>query len=211
MVKAGILTEITPNMETLERLNSFVAVKKPNGNLRVCLNPTDLNNLIIRPVCNMHTLEDIIDLLKDATHFAVFNSTKSFFHVPLDDPSKQLMAMLTPIGILLYNVLAMGFSNATDILKHGIRQIVQGLKGVINIADDVPVFGRCKEEFQQNVLHFLDHCVQHDLHLNSDKIKIDVDGVPFFGQILTKDGLQIDEKKWEVIQHWPIPEAIFLR
>ena len=64
-------------------------VKKPNGNLTVCLDSTDLNKHIIRPVCNMYTLEDIIDKLKDATHFAIFDSTKSFFHVPLDDASEK--------------------------------------------------------------------------------------------------------------------------
>ena len=55
MVKAGILTEVIPEMSTPEWLNSFVIVKKPNGNLRVCLDPTDLNKHIIRPICNMRT------------------------------------------------------------------------------------------------------------------------------------------------------------
>ena len=64
MVKAGILTEVTPEMSTPEWLNSFVIVKKPNGNLRVCLDPTDLNKHIIHPICNMRTLEEIIDMLK---------------------------------------------------------------------------------------------------------------------------------------------------
>ena len=49
----------------------------------------------------MKTLEDIIDMLKGSMYFAVFDSTKSFFHVPLDRESKQLTAMLTPIGIYL--------------------------------------------------------------------------------------------------------------
>ena len=35
MVKAGIPTEVTPEMPTPEWLNRFVIVKKPNGNLRV--------------------------------------------------------------------------------------------------------------------------------------------------------------------------------
>ena len=84
IVKAGILTKVTPEMYTTEWLNSFVIVKKPNGNLRVCLDPTDLNEHIIRPICNMRTLEEIIDMLKGSMYFAVFDSTKSFFHVPLD-------------------------------------------------------------------------------------------------------------------------------
>ena len=47
MVDSGILIKLTPGMPTPEWLNSFVIVKKPNGNLRVCLDPTDLNKSII--------------------------------------------------------------------------------------------------------------------------------------------------------------------
>ena len=79
-------------------------------------------------------------MLKGSMYFAVFNSTKSFFHVPLDHESKQLTVMLTPIGIYLYNVPTMGLSNATDIFEKCMRNIVDRLKGVVNIADDFLVF-----------------------------------------------------------------------
>ena len=115
MVDQGIITGVTQSMEMPEWLNTLVVAKKPNGDLRVCLDPADLNKHIIHPVCNMYTLEDVINKLKDATHFAVFDSTKSFFHIPLDEASKQLTAMLTLIGIYIYNMLAMGLLNATDI------------------------------------------------------------------------------------------------
>ena len=60
--------------------------------------------------------------------------------MPLDCESKQLMAMLTPIGIYLYNVLTIGLSNATDIFEKCMQNIVDGLEGVVNIANDVLVF-----------------------------------------------------------------------
>ena len=101
------------NVNMLEWLNSFVVVKKPNGKLCICLDPMDLNRYIVRLVCNVRTLDEIIALLKDAVHFAVFDSTK----VPLDEASKLLTAMLTPVGIYIYNVLAMGLSNVTDIFE----------------------------------------------------------------------------------------------
>ena len=196
MVKVGILTKVTPEMSMPEWLNSFVIVKKPNSNLRVCLDPTDLNKHIIIPVCNMKTLEEIIDMLKGSMYFAVFDSTKSFFYVPLGRESKQLTAMLAPIGIYLYNVPAMGLSNATDIFKKCMRNIVDGLEGVVNIADDVLVFATKYDKFKENVINFLDRYVEHDLHLNPEKIRINVDSVPFFGQTLMKDGLQMDANKW---------------
>ena len=41
-----------------EWLNSFVTVRKPNGSLHICLDPTDLNKHIVHPVCNSYTLDE---------------------------------------------------------------------------------------------------------------------------------------------------------
>ena len=78
--------------------------------------------------------------------------------------------MLTLIGIYLYNVLAMGLSNAADIFEACTRNIFDGLQGVINIADDVFVYASDYNIFKSNVISFLDRCVGHDLHLNPDKV-----------------------------------------
>ena len=154
-----------------EWLNSFVVVKKPNGKLHIYLDPTDLNPYIVRPVCNARTLDEVIVLLKDAVHFTVFYSTKGFFHVPLDEASKLLTAMLKPVGIYIYNVLPMGLSNATDIFESCICEITEGLNGTINIADDLLVFCYDYMSFKSNIIGFLDRCVEKDLHLNPETFK----------------------------------------
>ena len=95
-----------------ERLNGFVIVKKPNGSLHICLDPTDLNKEIIRPVCNSQTMDDVVHKLKDTEFFTVFNTSKGFFHIPLDQESKLLTAMLTPFGIYMLHHMAHGLSPA---------------------------------------------------------------------------------------------------
>ena len=207
MENAGIISKYDSiSGPAPEWLNSFVTVRKPNGSLRICLDPTDLNKHIVQPVCNSYTLDEIIDKLKGSLFFAVFDTTKGFFHVPMDEKSKLLTVMLTPYGIYIYNVLAMGLADATDIFELCIHQLLQDLQGVLNIADDILVFGRTREEFNSNVISFLDRCVREDIHLNPDKVQINVDDVPFFGHVLTKDGIQPDESKVKLILDWPIPE-----
>ena len=71
-----------------------------------------------------------------------------------------------PFGMDVYNSLAMGLSNATDLYKTCIHEVLQGLNGCTNIADDVLVYGSTYDEFKTNVLAFLDHCIQEDVHLN---------------------------------------------
>ena len=65
------------------------------------------------------------------------------------------------------------------------------------------MFGTTYDKFKANVIAFLDRCVQEDMHLNPDKLKIDCLEVPFFGNVLSKDGLSPDTKKVEFIQQWP--------
>ena len=110
----GIISKYDGTDVSPEWLNSFVIVIKPNGSLCMCLDPTDLNKEIIRPVCNAQTMDDVVHKLKSAKYFAVFDTSKGFFHIPLDAESKVLTAMMTPFGIYVYNILAMGLSNATE-------------------------------------------------------------------------------------------------
>ena len=150
-------------------------------------------------------MDDIIEKLKGARYFAVFDTSKGFSHVPLDQESKLLMAMLTAFHIYVYNVLAMGLSNPTDLFETCIREIFEGLTGVTNIADDVLIFGRTETKFRTNVISFLVKCVEQDMHLNPDKIQINCTEVPFFGNMLSKDGLSPDMNKVKLIQEWLDP------
>ena len=156
MEAQGIISKYDGCNVSLEWLNSFVIVKKPNGSLHICLDPTNLNKDIVRPICNSQTIDNVVHNLKDAKYFAIFDTTKGVFHIPLDAKSKVLTAMLTPFRIYVYNVLAMGLSNATDVFEMCICEVLQGLKGFMNIADDVLVYGSTYEEFKTNVLAFLD-------------------------------------------------------
>ena len=114
-----------------------------------------------------------------------------------------------PFGIYVYtyifNVLTMGLSNATDLFETCIHEILQGLNGYTNIADDVLEFGTTYDEFKANVIAFLDRCVQEDMHFNPYKVKIYCLKVPFFGNVLSKDGLSPDIRKVKLIQQWPTP------
>ena len=102
----------------------------------------------------------------------------------------------------------MGLTNASDIFEQYLHDIFHGLDGVFNIADDILVIGETYEEFQDNVIRFLDWCVEKDLHLNADKFKLYCDTVTLFGHLLTKNGMKPDPKKVKDTREWPVPKDI---
>ena len=52
------------------------------------------------------------------------------------------------------------------------------------------------------MIKFLDCCVDEDIHLNADKVRINTDRVPFFGPVLTKEGNLPDESKVKLLLDW---------
>ena len=129
MEKVGIISKLDRNTPT-PWLNSYVIVKKHNGSLRICLDPTDLNKYIIHPVCNSRMLDDVSHQLKDAKYLSVFDATKGFFHLPLSARSRLLTAMLMPEGVYVFNVLAMGLCNVGDLFESVLQDLLSGLPGI---------------------------------------------------------------------------------
>ena len=101
--------------------------------------------------------------------------------------------MLTPCGVYVYNVLAMGLSLASDIFESTIRDIIKDLKGVVNIADDLLVYGTDDDENDRNLLALSDKCHEIELTLNPNKLKFKCKSVPSLirgsSQILQRSSL----------------------
>ena len=206
LCKQKVLTKLDKN-EVTEWLNSFVNVDKEDTTLRVCLDPSGLNPDIIRPVFNSYTLDEISYMLKDAKVFTVCDANKGFFQVPLAEESKKLTAMLTPEGVYVHNVLAMGLSLASDVFEMIIKDMIKGLPGVINIADDHLIFGSTIEEHDKNLLAVLDRCKEIGLTLNPREFKFKCKMVPFFGNVVSDQGMLPDPKKVQSIKNWPSPKS----
>ena len=68
LVKQGIIAKVVRPMDCV---NSCVCVTKPNGKLRLCLDPKDLNKAIKRPHHYTPTLDDVLPKLNGAPFFTI--------------------------------------------------------------------------------------------------------------------------------------------
>ena len=77
----------------------------------------------------------------------------------------------------------MGLSNSSDLFESALRELLQGLEGVVNIADDILVFGSTQQEHDSNVITFMERCLEVDLKLNLSKIRLNCSKPPFLGSV----------------------------
>ena len=79
-------------------VSSAVYVKKRNGQLRVCLDPRELNKHIKIPKLCLPTIDDVTSRLAKAQVFTVLDAKDGILHVKLDENSSKLTTFHTPFG-----------------------------------------------------------------------------------------------------------------
>ena len=80
MTELGV---IEPVSEPTDWVSSLVIARKPNGLLRVCLDPRNLNKAIKRHHHPMPTTEEILAQMTDAKFFTKLDASNAFWQVKL--------------------------------------------------------------------------------------------------------------------------------
>ena len=75
LTKEGIITEVK---EHTEWINSIVPVMEPNGSLRLCLDPKDLNKVIEMNQWYSRTIDDILPELPKSKFKALKDATPGY-------------------------------------------------------------------------------------------------------------------------------------
>lgn len=189
--------EQTPWVSSLE-----VATKK-SGALRVCIDPRPLNEALKGEIFQIPILDEILPKLSQAKVFSTVDLRSGYWHCVLDQESSLLTTFSTHFGRYRWRRLPFGLSVSSEIFQKRVNQALEGLSGVLDIADDILVYGVSNNEQEATADHnrnleaLLQRCRERNFALNRDKLRLRRKEVPFMGHVLTSNGVKIDPKKGE--------------
>ena len=213
LMAQGILEEVRAHMDWV---NSYVTVEKDSGNhhslnhtikkkLRICLDPRNLNEVLEREPYHTHSVDEITVKLQGMTVFTRVDFKKGYCMVVLRPDSRKLTCMVLPFGRFQWTRLPMGTAVAQDIFQSKLDAIIIGMEGVTGIADDMVITGRDEMEHDRNFLAFMEKCMSNNLTLNVEKIQFKQFQVSFYGHSWSKQGISLDPKKIEALNHIEFP------
>ena len=114
MEQEGVIVRQT---EPTEWLNSLVTVIKPNGSVRLCLDPRDLNSAIKRPYYPMLTIDEIVSRMPNAKYFSKLDATSGFLQIQCDEESSKLCTFNSPLGRYRFLRMPFGLNCASEMYK----------------------------------------------------------------------------------------------
>jgi transposase InsO family protein len=204
----GVIAQVT---EPTDWVSSLVTPEKKNGKLRVCIDPRRLNAALRRERYLMPTIDDVLPELQNAKVFTVADLKSGYWHVSLDDESSYLTTFNTPYGRFRWLRLPFGLSVSSEIFQRRLHQALDGLDGVMCVADDIIVIGSGTDHGTATAQHderlqlLLERCKELGIKLNKEKLQLRTNCVKFLGHIISDKGLQADPEKVQCIQQMAAP------
>lgn len=192
--------------EPTDWVNSMVVVRKKNGRVRICIDPTNLNEAIQREHFPMSTIEDISTRLSGSKYFSVLDANMGYFQIKLSEKSSYLTAFNTPFGRYRYLRLPMGVKSSSDVYQRKMMEIFGDIAGVEVVVDDILIHGATIKEHNKRLEEVLERAKKANLKLNSDKCKIAVPEVDFVGHKFTGDGMRPTDDRVKAITEMRSPE-----
>ena len=99
-----------------------------NLKLRICLDPTNLNKVIVREPYHFKTHKAIAHLLAVACIMSLCDCKKGYWNQQLDEASSYLTTFNTELGRFRYTVMPFGVTMAGDVFQHKLDQCFGKIK-----------------------------------------------------------------------------------
>ena len=163
---------IMEQVEPTPWVSSVTFPMKPNGEVRVCLDPSNLNKAIIREHHKLMTVEEIAHELAGATIYTKADALRAFLQIHLTHEASLLMTFNSHRGRLHFLRMPFGAKMSQDVFQLWMDAILEQCPGVIGIHDDMVIFGVDQEDHDANLINLLNVCQKEGLVLNSKKLEL---------------------------------------
>ena len=201
----GIIAPVTTPTEWCAPI--VVTPKKDSDRIRLCVDLSRLNKYVRRERYQSPSpAQAVADIAaEEAKVFTKLDALKGYHQCPLAEASQLLTTFITPFGRFKFLRAPYGISSISEHYNRRMDEAFVGLKGYRRIVDDVVIFDRDTTLHASHVKMFLQHCVERQITLNTDKWVYARPEVDFAGFHLSGDGYSIDNSIVTAISRFPQP------
>jgi len=170
-----------------------VLVPKPDGTMRFCVDYRQLNEVTVRDVYPLPSMDDCIDFLKDAKVFSTLDCNSGYWKIPVADEDRDKTTFVCHEGAYRYIRPPFGLSNAPEPFQRAIGMILGGLKwkSCLGYLHDIIVFSQSAGEQVEHLLEVFAALRGAGVSLKAKKCLLFQEEVQYLGHIVGRGQLQV--------------------
>lgn len=190
--------------------SAVVVVPKKDGSRRVCVDYREINKMIVRDSYPMPNIEEQIDQLADARVYSVLDLKNSYFHVKVEEASRQYTSFVTTDGQYEFLRAPFGLCISGNAFGRFISAALQELimdGTVMAFVDDVIVPSKDEESGLLSLRRVLEVAQRAGLRFNWKKCVFLRRRVEYLGYTIYNGQIEPSPQKIEKVKHFPLPKT----
>ncbi len=205
MEEEGIIQKVT---YPTPWCHSLMVTPKPDGSLRVCIDPRYLNKFLVRPIHPFPDVDQIFSRVRGHRFFAKIDLTSGFWNLRMDPESTDLCTFATPWGRYKWLRLPFGVSPAPEVFHRIIAELIQDLPGVVHYIDDILIMATTRAEHDRLVTLVMKRLAEAGFAINEAKSEFGKSEITFLGHVMSGDGIRPDPSKIEALRSMRPPRSL---
>jgi len=187
---------------------AVIIPKKESGKIRLCIDMRRANEAIVRHQHPVPTVDEMLYDMNGAQYFSKLDMRMGFHQFVLHPESRDITTFSTHLGLYRYKRLMFGINAAPEIYQKEVAKIIQGLPGVANLADDIIVHAKTREEHDRRLGEVFSRLEQANMTLNKKKCEIGVQQLEFLGHLLSYKGIDPHGCKVKAVKDAAVPKTV---
>ena len=176
-------------------INSVVPVSKPDGSIRLCLDPKHLNKSIKRNQYHTKTIDEVSAELHGGKYFTLVNAKSGYSIVELDNERSLPTTVSTPWGKYKRLRLPFGLKVSVDVFQERLNAGLKEVKGITGCVDDILTREVDSKDHDVNLLQLLETARMNEIKINPKKLQFKTTKCNFFGQTITPKDMKVNDKR----------------
>lgn len=205
--KRGIIRKV----EASEWLHPMIAVPKPTGAMRICVDARKLNAVTRKNAYPQQNANRILSMIGTAKYISTIDLTDAFFQIPLDPSSQEKTAFAVPgRGTYVYRRMPMGLTNSGAELC----SLIDSLFGsefepkAFPYLDDIVIVTETFEEHVEILSKIADKFRYAGLTISPSKSKFAYKRLKYLGHVIDEEGIAMDKSRLDAIENYPQPTCV---
>ena len=189
----------------------IVLQTKKDGSWRFCVDYRKLNDVTVKDAFPIPKIHQTFDALNGQKYFSSLDLASGYWQVPVAEEDRHKTAFVTPDeGFYEYVMMPFGLSNAPGTFQRLMNELFRDhlWKWALVFLDDVLVYSKCEDLHSAYLKATFQLLREANLKLKPKKCRLVQKEVTYLNHIIGNEGIQVDPKKVEVVENWPVPKTV---
>ncbi|WJZ91016.1 hypothetical protein VitviT2T_010128 [Vitis vinifera] len=183
---------------------------RPTSGWRVCIDYRRLNSVTRKDHFPLPFMDQVLERVSGHPFYCFLDGYSGYFQIEIDLEDQEKTTFTCPFGTFAYRRMPFGLCNAPATFQRCMLSIFSDMvERIMEVfMDDITVYGSSYEECLMHLEVVLHRCIEKDLVLNWEKCHFMVQKGIVLGHIISKNGIEVDKAKVELIVKLPPPTNV---